>query len=154
MSKIAMQTWRIPLRFSCITGPPSAYNLFIKASIPGLKGQASPGKSLFSQAASAWAALPPEKKKAFETESQALKSIADAKKDHGKAKEDKKPLSHYTLFVQQRYPAVAAKNPTLKPKEIMALVAGEWKAVPEAEKKDRKSAADALKQAYLSKHPS
>jgi hypothetical protein len=136
-----------------MTGAPSAYNLFVKASIPSLKEQSPPGsKNLMSQAASAWSALSPERRKAYEAESQALKS-ALVRKDEGKVQEDKRPLTHYTLFVQQRYPAVAAKNPTLKAKEIFAFVAREWKAMPEADKKDRKSAADALRKAYAAKHP-
>ena len=103
--------------------------------MPSLKEQSSQGKNLMSQAASAWAVLSPERKRVFEAESQVLKTAAK-----GKAKEERRPLTQYNLFVKQRFSPLAAKNPTLKAKEIMALVAEEWKVVPESEKRDRKAA--------------
>ena len=106
--------------------------------MPEFKGKSSAGVSVFSQISSAWSSLAPERKKVFEAESQALK----AQKESTKVIVEKKPPTAYGLYVQQRYVAVASKNPSLKATEIISFVAREWKSMPEGEKKQRQAASE------------
>ena len=44
-----------------------------------------------------------------------------------KKEKKKRELTKYNIFMKDNFNKIYKKNPTLKPKEIMALVAVEWK---------------------------
>ena len=56
-----------------------------------------------------------------------------------KTKSNKKCLSTpklnaYTMFIKERRPETQSRNPTLKPKEVIAMLAAEWRNMSEDEK--------------------
>ena len=67
-------------------------------------------------------------------------SIVSKKKNDGKTKK-KNVMNAYTMYLKMKRLSVQQRNPTMKPQEIIKILAAEWRSLSEEEKLPFKKAA-------------
>ena len=127
----------------------SGWQLFLKEQYKDreevkseLKGDCSSAKMNVGQAtrdiAAKWKSLSDTEKKPY----------LDAASANKKPKSTKtKRLSGYALFVKENFESVKARNPTIRPKEVLASMGNEWKSMSDADKDKYKQRAEKHKEA-------
>lgn len=102
-----------------------------------LKGDCTSAKMNVGQAtrdiAAKWKSLSDNEKKPY-------LDAASAKKQPKSTKA--KRLSGYSLFVKENFESVKARNPTIRPKEVLTSMGNEWKSMSDADKDKYKKRAE------------
>ncbi|AET39976.1 DNA-binding protein ABF2 Ecym_5207 [Eremothecium cymbalariae DBVPG len=117
--------------------PATVYSLFIKNNFALLKQQnPEAGFAEVSKLANArWKGLTDLQKKPYYDEAARLKREYEAvKSDFQKTLPPKRPASGYILYSNEVRPLVTARNPGLKPTELVKLISEQWKSLPLFEK--------------------
>ena len=122
----------------------SGWQLFLKEQYKDreevrseLKGDCTSAKMNAGQAtrdiAAKWKSLSDTEKKPYLDAASANKQPKSTKA---------KRLSGYSLFVKENFESVKARNPTIRPKEVLTAMGNEWKSMSDADKNKSKKRAD------------
>jgi hypothetical protein len=93
----------------------------------------------------------PRPKAKYVAMAQDSKAKADAARAAAKAA--RPPPSVYVGYVQEVMPQLRAERPGVAVPDLMRAAAARWRALPEAEKAQRKRAADKARAAWAAAHP-
>ena len=122
----------------------SGWQLFLKEQFKGreevkseLKGDCTTAKMNVGQAtkdiAAKWKSL-------SDTEKKPYLDAASANRQPKPTKAQR--LSGYSLFVKENFESVKARNPTIRPKEVLTSMGNEWRSMSEADKAKYKKRAE------------
>ena len=117
-----------------VTRPPNAWQSWMKQQYKELKGSTS-GKldttKIIKELSTKWKALPDEEKRPY----------LDAAKANRQAKPPGK-LTSYSLFIKENFDSVKARNPAIRPKEVLVNMANEWRAKSDEQKEEYRKRAE------------